>query len=162
MAHLYYQNSIKKLYVIYFVYSKNIRIFAQTKPYNYTIMKKIISNLLLVCLFLSGASTMCMASDVKLSKKNPIHKAPSRQPQTTRDLLAASIDDQVISFSSLVDMDNVNVIVVSADGTTVLSENLSLMAGLNYNLAASDLENGEYSILFICGTTTYQGDFAIE
>ncbi len=125
-------------------------------------MKRIICHMLLACLLLLGISTICKADAIVLNKRTVILRAPSRTPQTQQQSLTASINDKLITFQSSQDIEGVAVSIVSSDGTIVYSETVDMVTGVPYYISMDTYNSGNYSVIFKCGSVTYQGDFIIN
>ena len=125
-------------------------------------MKRIICHLLLACFLLLGVSTLCKADAIVLNKRTSILRAPGRTPQTQQQSLTASINENLISFQSSQDIEDVTVSIVSSDGTIVYSETTDMVTGMQYNISMDNYNSGNYSVIFKCGSVTYQGDFLIR
>ena len=125
-------------------------------------MKRIICHLLLACFLLLGISTICKADAIVLNKRTSVLRAPGRTPQTQQQSLTASINDKLISFQSSQDIQGVAVSIVSSDGTIVYSETVDMITGVPYYISMDTYNSGNYSVIFKCGSVTYQGDFIIN
>ena len=125
-------------------------------------MRRIICHLLLACFLLLGVSTLCKADAIVLNKRTSILRAPGRTPQTQQQSLTASINENLISFQSSQDIEDVTVSIVSSDGTIVYSETTDMVTGMQYNISMDNYNSGNYSVIFKCGSVTYQGDFLIR
>jgi hypothetical protein len=125
-------------------------------------MKRIICHLLLACFLLLGVSTLCKADAIVLNKRTSILRAPGRTPQTQQQSLTASINENLILFQSSQDIEDVTVSIVSSDGTIVYSETTDMVTGMQYNISMDNYNSGNYSVIFKCGSVTYQGDFLIR
>jgi len=125
-------------------------------------MRRIICHLLLACFLLLGVSTICKADAILLCKQTSILRAPGRTPQTQQQSLTASINENLISFQSSQDIEDVTVSIVSSDGTKVYSETIDMVTGMQYNISMDNYKTGNYSVVFKCGSVTYQGNFLIR
>lgn len=125
-------------------------------------MKRIICHMLLACFLLLGISTICKADAILLNKRTVILRAPGRTPQTQQQALTASINDKLITFQSSQDIEGVAVSIVSSDGTIVYSETVDMVTGVPYYISMDTYNSGNYSVIFKCGSVTYQGDFIIN
>jgi len=125
-------------------------------------MKRIICHLLLACFLLLGVSTLCKADAIVLNKRTSILRAPGRTPQTQQQSLTASINENLILFQSSQDIEDVTVSIVSSDGTIVYYETTDMVTGMQYNISMDNYNSGNYSVIFKCGSVTYQGDFLIR
>ena len=125
-------------------------------------MRRIICHLLLACFLLLGVSTLCKADAIVLNKRTSILRAPGRTPQTQQQSLTASINENLILFQSSQDIEDVTVSIVSSDGTIVYSETTDMVTGMQYNISMDNYNSGNYSVIFKCGSVTYQGDFLIR
>ncbi len=118
--------------------------------------------MLLACFLLLGISTICKADAILLNKRTVILRAPGRTPQTQQQALTASINDKLITFQSSQDIEGVAVSIVSSDGTIVYSETVDMVTGVPYYISMDTYNSGNYSVIFKCGSVTYQGDFIIN
>ena len=125
-------------------------------------MKRIICHLLLASFLFVGISTICKANAIVLSKQTIILRAPSRTPQTQQQSLTASINDNLISFQSTLDVEGVTVSIISSDGTIVYSETVDMITGFPYYISMDTYNSGDYSVVFKCGSVTYRGYFVIS